>query len=422
MSDGPGGQARRRAAEAGDVGSHGGPTRTLNVAMLGPFGLEPKGTMRARALPAARALAERGHRVELVMPPWHTPEEAGRSWVDTLSGVKLTYVSLRGHGVPGLGHAVVAARMARTALAARPDVVHTFKPKAYGGLAAALLRARQRAGGTFRLVMDTDDWEGPGGWNELEPYNAAYRRFFTWQEKWGLLHADAVTVASRGLETLALSLGVSGDRITYLPNAVWRAANVDDTPSGHRMPPPASPALLLYTRFFDFDLPRPLEVLARVRRVRPEVRLVVAGKGLFGEEDAFLELADRMGLSDAVEYVGWLEEAAAGELFATTNVALFPFDDTLVNRTRSPMKLLDLMAAGLPVVGEVVGEVGQFIEDGVSGRLVAPGDTVAFAAAVVDLLGDEDRRLAIGDAARERVARSFDWSRRVVDLEAVYAR
>ena len=389
--------------------------------MLGPFGLEPKGTMRARALPAARALAGRGHDVEIVMPPWHTPEVADRSWLDEASGVRLTYVSLQGLGAPVLGHGLVASRMTAAALAARPDVVHVFKPKAYGGLAAALLRMRQRAGGRFRLVMDTDDWEGRGGWNELEPYSAPQRWLFERQERWGLRHADAVTVASRGLETLALSLGVPARRVTYLPNAVWR----DDAAAARATPAQGTeasgpPSLLLYTRFFEFSLPRPLEVLERVRRQVPDARLVVAGKGLFGEEKAFADLAVRMGLSDAVDVVGWLDEASAPAVMANADVALFPVDDTLVNRTRSPMKLLDLLAAGVPVVGEAVGEVAEVIENRVSGLLVPPGDVDSFAAAVVGLLADPRLRNAVSDAARERIAVSYSWPSRVVDLEAAY--
>jgi hypothetical protein len=157
----------------------------MNVVMLGPFGLRPKGTMRARALPAARALAARGHRVTLVMPPWHTAEEAGRAWDDATPGVRLEYVSLGGLAVPVAGHAVVAARLARRALALRPEVVHAFKPKAYSGLAAALLGAWRRPNRSFTLIVDSDDWEGPGGWNDREPYSGPQRRFFAWQEAWG---------------------------------------------------------------------------------------------------------------------------------------------------------------------------------------------------------------------------------------------
>ena len=42
----------------------------MRIAMLGPFGLHPKQTMRSRALGLARPLVARGHAVRLIMPPW----------------------------------------------------------------------------------------------------------------------------------------------------------------------------------------------------------------------------------------------------------------------------------------------------------------------------------------------------------------
>jgi len=389
----------------------------MRIVMVGPFGLEPKGTMSARALPAARALAARGHQVTLLLPPWHTPAEAGRAFTDEPSGVTVENASLAGLGVPLLGHGVVAARLARRALALRPDVVHAFKPKAYSGLAAALVRGRQRLGRRVALVMDSDDWEGRGGWNELEPYSRLQRAFFARQEPWGLRHADRVTVASRHLETLALALGVPRAELAYLPNALDRlpAAVHPGGPDGER------PTLLLYTRFFEFRLERPLEVLALVRRQVGAARLVVVGRGLFGEEERFVRAAEQAGLGGAVDYRGWLEPERAAQVLQEAHVALYPFDDTLVNRTKSPVKLLELLGAGLPVVADAVGELREVIRHQASGLLVAPADGAAMAAAAADLLLRPERRQALGSGARRRVAEAFLWSGRAAELEAVCA-
>lgn len=421
--------------------------------MLGPFGLHPKGTMRARALPAARALARRGHRVTLIMPPWQTPEDAGREWPDRVPGVDLVYADLQGLRLPLAGHILLAARMARRARALRPDVLHVFKPKAYGALAAELLGwLRPLSGGREgpALVVDTDDWEGAGGWNELEPYSPLQRRFFAWQERRMLRAADAVTVASRALETLAWSLGVAPERTRYLPNGVeteaaWGPGGVGGPTAGEDpgfpsdpqagaststaaavspQPSPAHPArpptILLYTRFFDFPLARPLDLLARLRDVRPDLRLLVLGQGLFGEERAFAEAARARGLAGAVELRGWVEPAALPAALREADLAIAPFADTLVNRCRSSAKLLELLDAGLPVVAEDVGQSREVIQDGRSGRLVPAGDLEAFAAAVLALLDDPAAAAALGRAGQARVRAIFAWARQAETLEAVY--
>src|SRR4029078_9194650 len=46
----------------------------MRIALLAPFGLQPKGTVQARILPLAHALGARGHQVRVVIPPWDDPD------------------------------------------------------------------------------------------------------------------------------------------------------------------------------------------------------------------------------------------------------------------------------------------------------------------------------------------------------------
>ena len=180
----------------------------MRIAMVGPFGLHPNKTMRSRAFSLARELVERGHTVQLLMPPWQTPEEADKNWEE--DGVTMRYLPLNG------GVLAITRRLIRETLAWQPDVVHCFKPKAYSGLAGWWLWQFHQ--NRIRLVMDTDDWEGWGGWNELVPYSALQKHFFAWQERWGMEHNHRLTVASRALETIALSMGIPAERVLYVPN------------------------------------------------------------------------------------------------------------------------------------------------------------------------------------------------------------
>ena len=388
----------------------------MRIVMIGPFGLRPKGTMSVRALPLAKALAALGHQVTLLLPPWSWPKDSGRQWTE--DGVTVENVALP-PGIPLLWHLLLAGRLVRRALVLRPDVIHCFKPKAYAGLASWALWWLRRLGLTHaRLVVDSDDWEGFGGWNDLEPYSWPQKRFFAWQEKWGLRHNDALTVASRTLQSIAWSLNVPPERVWYVPNGVgeWQMANGE-----WRKNQGEGKTVLLYTRFFEFELDRVVAVFRRIHEARPGVRFLVGGKGLFGEETRFLELCRAVGLTEAVEYVGWVETDVLPDYLARADVAVYPFDDTLVNRAKCAVKLLDLMAAGVPVVAEAVGQNTVTVEHGVSGLLVPPGDGTAFAAAVIRLLDDPDLRKQLGHGAQCRIRDRFTWERLAARVECVYS-
>jgi len=398
----------------------------MRIALIGPFGLRPKGTMAARALPLAQALAARGHAVTLILPPWNWPEDAGRTWEE--GGVLIQNVALPPR-LPLAGHALLTARLVRRALAWQPDVIHCFKPKAYAGLAAWTIYGLRRLGRTqARLVVDSDDWEGRGGWNEVEAYSGAQKRFFAWQERWGLTHCDAVTVASRALETLAWSLGVPPDRLFYVPNGFSAGAGDEGRlgqASGQRAREALGlgdgPVLLLYTRFVEFRPDRPIQVLKRVVAAVPTARLLVVGQGLRGEEAHLLQAAQAAGVQDHVIYAGWLTGKALAAAFAAADLALYPYDDTLLNRTKCSAKLIDLMAAGVPVIADAVGQNVEYIVSGQSGVLVPPGDIEAMAAAAVELLcAPPNVRAALGQAAAQRVRQVFAWERLALEVERAY--
>ncbi len=368
----------------------------MKIAFVGPFALSPKGTVSARALPLALALAGLGHRVRLVYPPWDNPQEEGRR---EIGGVEVVAVRL----TPTL---TLPLRLVTAALEFHPQVVHIFKPKGFSGLAGMVARLR------VPLVVDMDDWEGRGGWNDRLPYPLWQKLLFAWQERILPPRAGAVTVASRHLATLSWSLGVKPQATFYLPNGIplaqWEAfGSVSRKGLRERLGLPPGPLMVLYTRFAEFHPRRPLEVLARVRQAHPEAKLLVVGRGLSGEEKAMRQAAEEIGLSRAVIEAGWVERNRVPLYLKAADLALLPMDDDLVNRAKCPAKLVDLMAAGLPIVADAVGEAVEYLQG--AGALVRPGDMEAMAARAAELLEAPVQARRLGTAARERVRQSYLW-------------
>lgn len=385
----------------------------MNVAMVGPFGMRPRGTMSARALPMAQALVERGHLVTMLLPPWQNPEDAGV--VRQQGGVVVRNIRLPCR-YPGLFHVIVALRLVHEVRVLRPDLVHVFKPKAYSGLVHWLLyhlRWRRRPA----IVVDADDWEGSGGWNDRNPYTRRQKAFFAWQERWGLTHADAVTLASRTLESLAWALGVPRSKTFYVPNGIAGSTRPAAATAGEE--PEAPRRMLLYTRFVEFSVARILDLLKQVTSSMPGVQLLVVGSGLQGEEGALRSGAERRLLAQALQLVAW-DPAELPRQMAECALAVYPMDDTLLNRSKSPVKLLELLGAGVPVVADRVGEAKEFIRHQETGWLVDRGNPEAFAAAVISLLRAPALRARLGSAAARDVRSRYAWDRGVEGVLRAY--
>lgn len=81
----------------------------------------------------------------------------------------------------------------------------------------------------------------------------------------------------------------------------------------------------------------------------------------------------------------------------------------------------EAMACGLPVIANAAGALPEVVgSDGQAGRLVAPRDPRALAAAISDVLSDPARAARMGRAARARVARLFRWSEAAARLVQVF--
>ena len=389
--------------------------------MVGNFSLFKKGTMRARALPLARALARRGHSVCLVLPALDAPHMGGtRTQID---GVQVLHVA--SSSAPGLRYPFSAVRVARAALADDPEVVHVFKPVSFAGALGAWVRLRQGLWlSSARLVVDADDWEGTGGWVDLERRPFWQRLVVDRQERWGLRHCDALTVASRHLQTLAWSAGVPPARVHYVPNGVDAVAPPRDQErrlaARGKIGIGGEPVVLLYTRFFEYPLERVVGVFRRISLRRPGTRLLVVGRGFWREEERLERMLAAAGLREAALFAGWVQAEELPTYFAAADLAIYPLADTLVNRTKCPAKLVELLAAGLPVVAERVGQSEEYIVHGVSGLLVPPGDDAAFAEAALALLDSDETRGAIGRQAAQRIAAHFLWEHLALRVEVAY--
>lgn len=154
-----------------------------------------------------------------------------------------------------------------------------------------------------------------------------------------------------------------------------------------------------------------LEAAQFVLEQRADTRFLIVGQGRRAQE--LKDRAQSLGIAAQVMFTGVRHDVAA--ILADSDVfVLSSLWEGL------PLTAVEAMAAARPVVLTDVGGNSELVEDGVQGFLVQPGDARMLADALLTLLNDAPRRLAMGRAARSRVRYDFSMDMFVTQHEAVY--
>ena len=137
------------------------------------------------------------------------------------------------------------------------------------------------------------------------------------------------------------------------------------------------------------------------------IRVRMVGEG---EERPALEAAiAAAGLTDRVLLLGRQPRDRIAELLGEVDVVVQPSIVLPNGKTEGiPVALMEALASGVPVVATAVSGVPELVEDGVTGRLVPPGDADTLADALVDLQRDPALAARLAEAGRARVLASFD--------------
>jgi glycosyltransferase involved in cell wall biosynthesis len=157
-----------------------------------------------------------------------------------------------------------------------------------------------------------------------------------------------------------------------------------------------------------------IEAFAEIRRAAPgPVALVWVGAGPLRAE--LTALVRKLGLDGEVIFTGYVPEA---EKVPTLNLAdVFVFPSLLEGFPLAPQ---EAMSCGKPVVAFRVASLGEMVDDGRSGFLVARNDRSAFVERVLALLRDRELLARFGAASAERVDRNFRWDMTVRRVLKVY--
>jgi glycosyltransferase involved in cell wall biosynthesis len=290
----------------------------------------------------------------------------------------------------------------------QPAVLHAHSKYVNAQIALAL---RDRFG--LPVVYEVrgfleETWRSRG----RDPHSDSYQ-FSRAIESECMSAADAVVTISEGMKDEIIARGVPAERITVIPNAVDDSF-LAEAQGGERVRRKLgiNPGDLLVgvvttlNRYEGIDVL--IDAVAELRRDRVPTRLLVVGDG--PERLALAEYAARQGLNGSAIFTGQVPFDAVRAYHAAIDVFCVPRRDTPVTRLVTPLKPLEAMATGRPVVASDLPPLREIVQPQRTGSLVTPEDSDALADALERFASNPSQRYELGKQAQLWTAQNRTWA------------
>jgi N-acetyl-alpha-D-glucosaminyl L-malate synthase BshA len=231
--------------------------------------------------------------------------------------------------------------------------------------------------------------------------------------KFGIERSDGVTAVSEFLRRMTLDEFQISRPIEVVPNFIDLEQYSVEKGDRSGFAGPGQRVLLHVSNFR--SVKRPLDTVRIFERVSREVDGVLLMVGEGPERSSAQALARRLGVLDRMRFLGTQQDIH--EIAAMADVFLLPSELESFG-----LSALEAMACGVPVIGSDAGGLPEVVRHAESGYLLPVGDVEGMANRTIEILKDDERRRAMGEAARHRVESLFDADRVVSQYESAYAR
>jgi glycosyltransferase involved in cell wall biosynthesis len=374
--------------------------------------------------PIARELVKQGHQVQIITLHHAWDQLARKQFMD--AGVNVHYVGqmhVRKEGnyktyySPGklLWISFLAIiKLTMALFRSHAEIIHLGKPQPFNVIAARLAR-RGRP-----LYCDCDDYEA-----ETNRFNGRWQKAIVRYFEDNIIHwVQGLTVNTQFTLNRFVSLGFPKAQMLYLPNGVERSRfsqPIDIIRLRNKWQLPVDAPIILYIGTMG-KTSHPVDLLLDAFHLAlphiPHAYLLLVGSG--EDFDALKDHADSLGLGKHAIFTGRIKPENVPAYYQVAAVSVDPIYDDLIAQARCPLKIVESLAAGTPVICGDVGDRSLLLGNGEAGVLVHPGDSVALAEAIVTLVKEprlRDEKSAAAKAAREQ----WYWDQLVQSFTDLYS-
>lgn len=235
-----------------------------------------------------------------------------------------------------------------------------------------------------------------------------------------LRHPDRVVATTNWMRTELLRRGLAAERVAVARPGVHPPTDRGDARElAARLRLGDGPIVLsvgrLVRRKGHDDL---IRALPAVHEIHPSTQLLLVGEGR--DRGRLEALAAEMGVAEWVRFAGFLVPDDLEAAYRLADLFALPCREEEKGDTEGfGLVFIEAGARALPVIGGRTAGVVEAIEDRQTGVLVEPRDVDALSAAVIDLLADDERTTALGEAGRRRALDGFSpaaYARRILEV------
>jgi PEP-CTERM/exosortase A-associated glycosyltransferase len=225
--------------------------------------------------------------------------------------------------------------------------------------------------------------------------------------------ADAIVTICEGLRANLIGRGLPPEKITVVPNAVdvarFAAVGRPEPDLVDRLGLAGCTVLGFIGSFYGYEgLPLLIEAMPKILAEHPETRLLLVGGG--PDEHAIRAKIAAFGLARSVVMTGRVPHRTVLDYYALVDLFVFPRLSMPLTELVTPLKPLEAMAAGRPLLASDVGGHKELIRHGETGFLFPAGKAGALAANVANILKNRNSFREIIESGR-RFADSRRWDR-----------
>lgn len=233
-----------------------------------------------------------------------------------------------------------------------------------------------------------------------------------------LSHSDLITTDADHIQDTLVSLGADASKIQI----VFFATDVKQfspTPKDELLVETLGihncPCVLSLRHLMPiYNIETLIRSIPLVRDKIPAIKYLIVSRG--PEEEMLKNLADALGVSDCIRWLGFLSSAELakyinlGDVYVSTSLS----DAGLAASTG------ESMACGLPAVITDFGDNHQWVKDGVNGYLFPMKDSVALAERIISLIKDPQLMETIGRTNREVIVTRYNWATEMQRMKLLY--